>query len=106
MLKDHFGEEITKICYVGHLIVSMITNITTLETMHCILCHNNLILNLNPKTQARKWLIIYNTINGIVALKKHVNSDHSNVLKKNEEEVNCPLSEEEKQPSKKIQNIF
>jgi hypothetical protein len=54
MLKDHFGEEITKICYVGHLIVSMITNITTLETMHCILCHNNLILNLNPKTQARK----------------------------------------------------
>jgi len=106
MLKDHFGEEITKICYVGHLIVSMITNITTLETMHCILCHNNLILNLNPKTQARKWLIIYNTINGTPALKKHVNSDHSNVLKKIKEEVNCPLNEEEKQPSKKIQNIF
>jgi hypothetical protein len=41
-------------------------------------------LNLNPKTQARKGLIICNIINGIIALKKHVNSDHSNVLRRGE----------------------
>jgi hypothetical protein len=73
--------------------------------MHCIICHNNLILNLNPKTQARKWLIIYNTINGIISLKKHVNPNHFNVLNFFEEEVNCTLKEEEKQPSKRIPNI-
>ncbi len=47
--------------------------------MHCILYHNNPILHVNPKTQARKGLIIYNTTNGIVALKKHVNSNHPNI---------------------------
>jgi hypothetical protein len=51
-------------------------------------------LNLNPKTQARKGLIIYNTTNGIIALKKHVNFDNCNILfyfeKKN------PLWEDEK----------
>jgi hypothetical protein len=53
--------------------------------MRCYLCHNNSILNLNPKTQVKKRLIIYNTTNGIVALRKHVNVDHSNVLKRIEE---------------------
>jgi hypothetical protein len=24
-------------------------NVTTFQTMHCIICHNNLILNVNPK---------------------------------------------------------
>jgi hypothetical protein len=70
-------------------------NVIAIQTMHCIISHNNPILNLNPKTQARKGLIIYNTTNGIVALKKHVNSYHSIVLKQIEE-VNCPLREEEK----------
>ncbi len=44
--------------------------------MCCIICYNNSILNLNPKTQARRF-IIYNTINDITALRKHVNVDHS-----------------------------
>jgi hypothetical protein len=48
--------------------------------MHCNLCHNNLVLNLNPKIQAKKGLIIYNTTNGIVTLKKHVNLNHCNVF--------------------------
>jgi hypothetical protein len=52
-------------------------------------------LNLNPKTQARKGLIIYDTINGIATLRKHVNTSHSNVLKKIEEEMNCPLKEKD-----------
>jgi len=43
--------------------------------MCCIFCYNNPILNLNPKTQIR-GLIIYNTINDIIALRKHVNVDH------------------------------
>jgi hypothetical protein len=47
--------------------------------MWCILCHNDPILNVNPKTQARKGLVIYNSSNGIVALRKHVNSDHLNI---------------------------
>jgi hypothetical protein len=48
--------------------------------MHCIFHHNNLVLNSNPKTQAMRRLIIYNTINGIAALGKHVNLDHSKIL--------------------------
>jgi hypothetical protein len=33
-------------------------NVTTFLSMCCILYHSNLVLNLNPKTQARKGLII------------------------------------------------
>jgi hypothetical protein len=54
-------------------------NVATLQTMHCIFCHNNPILNVNPKTQTRKGLITYNITNGIVALRKHVNLDHPNI---------------------------
>jgi len=67
---------------VGHFINdNKKVNVTTPQTMHYILCFNNPILNVNPKMQARKGLIIYNIINGIVALRKHVNLDHSNILK-------------------------
>jgi hypothetical protein len=48
--------------------------------MHCILCYSSPILNLNPKTQGRRGLIIYNTTNGIITLKKHVNVDYSNLI--------------------------
>jgi hypothetical protein len=61
--------------------------------MQCILCRNNPILNVNPKTQARKGLIIYNSSYGIATLRKNINSDHPNRLKKFEEEINCPLRE-------------
>jgi hypothetical protein len=54
-------------------------------TMWCILCHNNPILNVNPKTQAMKGVIIYYTTNGIAALRKHVNSYHYNFFFKIEE---------------------
>jgi hypothetical protein len=63
--------------------------------MWCILCHNNPILNINPKTQVRKGLIIYYSSNGITALKKYVNSNYLNIYKKIEEEINCPLREDE-----------
>jgi hypothetical protein len=57
-------------------------NVIIPQTMRCILCHNNPILNVNPKMQARKGLITYNRTNGIVTLRKHVNLDHLNILKK------------------------
>jgi hypothetical protein len=56
-------------------------NAIALQIMQCILCHNNPILNKNPKTQARKGLIIYESFNHIVALRKHVNLNHLNILK-------------------------
>jgi hypothetical protein len=74
------------------------------QVMRCFLCYNSPILNLNPKIQARKGLIIYNKINGITTLRKHVNSNHSNIFFKIEEEMNNPLREDEKQPLKKRQN--
>jgi hypothetical protein len=80
-------------------------NVTTPQTMHCIFYHSNPILNLNSKTQARKGLIIYNTTNNIATLREHVNANHSHVLKKIKEKMNCPLREEERQPSKKKPNI-
>jgi len=49
--------------------------------MWCIICHNNPILNVNPKTEARKGLITYNSSNGIATLRKHVNSYNYNILK-------------------------
>ncbi len=80
-------------------------NVTTLQIMHSIFCHNNLILNVNPKIQARKGLIIYNTINGITTLRKHVNSDHFKIKKKFEKKFNCPLKQDERKPSIKRPNI-
>jgi hypothetical protein len=58
------------------------------------------------KTQGRKRLIIYNITNGIIALKKRVNSNHPNILKKFEKEINCLLRENERQFSKKKPHVF
>jgi len=101
-----FGEKMVEMHYVGHFIMLMIIKkLTTPQTMHYIFCHNNPILNLNPKNQARRWLIICEIINGITALRKRVTLDQSNVLNFFEEEMNCPLREEKKPPFKKRQNI-
>jgi hypothetical protein len=62
-------------------------------------------LNVNPKTQARKGLIIYDSSNRIVALRKCVNSDHLNIFLKFEKKINCPLKGNERQPSKKKPNV-
>jgi hypothetical protein len=72
-------------------------DLTTLEIMHFIFYRNNLMLNLNPKTQARKGFIIYNTTNGVTTLKRHDNLDHCNSFLNFEKEINCPLKEYEKQ---------
>jgi hypothetical protein len=80
-------------------------NAIALQTMWCIPCHNNPILNIKSKTQARKGLIIYDSSNCIVALKKHVNSDHLNIFLKFEKKINYPLKGDERQPSKKKPNV-
>jgi hypothetical protein len=59
------------------IVLNISTNLIMLQIMRYILCYNNPILNLNPKTKGRRGLIIYNTTNGITTLKKHVNVDYS-----------------------------
>jgi hypothetical protein len=64
-------------------------------------------LNLNPKIQAKKGLIIYNTTNGIlIELYKHVNLDHFNKILNVFYKSNSPLRENERQLSKKKPNMF
>jgi len=55
------------------------------QIMKCIFCYISPILFSNSKTQAKKGLILYNTINGITTLKKHVDANHSNIAKMFEE---------------------
>ncbi len=70
-----------------------------------IICYNSPILFCNPKIQARKGLIIYNTMNGITRLKKHVDANHSIIAKMFEEVVKNPLRRQvERQPTKSKSN--
>jgi hypothetical protein len=108
MQKRYFGKKKSKnaLCWAFSCVNdNKEVNLTTPQIMHCILCHNNPIVNVNIKTQARKGLIIYNTTNGIVTLKKHVNLDHSNISKKFEEKNSCHLRQDERKPSIKRPNI-
>jgi hypothetical protein len=45
-------------------------DLTTLQVIYCILCYNSPVLNLNPKLQARRKLIIYYTISCMIFIKK------------------------------------
>jgi len=91
MFKEQFGTYMVKKIYVGLFYVNDNKNVDMKcpQTMKCILCYNNIIFICNLQTQARKNLILSNTINGITTL-KHVNVNHSNV----EEEMNNPLRRE------------
>jgi hypothetical protein len=48
--------------------------------MHCIFFNNSPVWNLDSKTLTRIELIIYNTTNGISALRKHVNINHFTIF--------------------------
>jgi hypothetical protein len=63
--------------------------------MHYIFCYNS---------QAKKRLFIYNTTNSIIALKKHVNVNHSIIIF-NLKGKNSPLRGKEKQLTNKRPNI-
>jgi hypothetical protein len=49
--------------------------------MCCILCYQNLVIGINPRTQVRKGLISYYKTNGIIYLKKHVDVNHFFIAK-------------------------
>jgi len=64
MHKDYFGNQIAKMYYVKHFIILMITKKLIQQFLKsCIVffCYNDLELNLNLKTQARRGLITYYT---------------------------------------------
>jgi len=84
MFKEKFGRHMIKILYVGFSFGvndNKNVDVKCLQTLRCIFCYNSPILFCNPKTQARKGLIIYNTTNGITTLKKHVNAKHFIIAK-------------------------
>ncbi len=76
------------------------------QVMRCILCYDNVVNILNPRTKERKGFVTYHKIYGIIALKKHVDVDHSIIVKKFEEVINNEIiGSVEKQPTKKRPNV-
>jgi hypothetical protein len=58
------------------------------QIMCCILCHQKLVIGINPRTQVRKILIFYYKTNGVTSLKRHVDANHILITKMFEKEVN------------------
>jgi hypothetical protein len=55
----------------------------------------------------KRRLILCNITNGIIALRKHVFTNHFIIVKMFEEEMNIPLKgERNREPTKKIFNLF
>jgi hypothetical protein len=73
--------------------------------MRCIFCYVNLFLISNVKTEARKGLILYNSANGIIALKKHVYANHGRIAKIFEKITNLIKKPYERQLAKKRPHI-
>jgi hypothetical protein len=75
--------------------------------MCCIFCHNNLINATNPRTKFRKRVISYYKTNEITHIYKHVDANHGQIVKIIQEEMNNLLTgKEERQPTKKRENLF
>jgi hypothetical protein len=53
------------------------------------------IIGINPRIQAKKWLISYYKTNGIISLKKHGDADHFFIRQMFEEEMNNLLRKNE-----------
>jgi hypothetical protein len=76
------------------------------QVMRCILCYDNVVNIPNPRTKERKGLITYYKTYGITALKKHVDANHSIIVKKFEQEINNEIIRNvEKQYVKKRPNV-
>jgi hypothetical protein len=66
----------------------------------CILCYDNAINIHSPRIKESKRLITYYKTYGIIALKKHVDANHSIYVKKFEEEINNEIIRSvERQPT-------
>jgi hypothetical protein len=75
--------------------------------MRCILCYDSAINILNARTKKIKRLIIYYKTYGIIVLKKHVDVNHSIIVKFFEEKINNEIiGTIEKQPVKKRSNVL
>jgi hypothetical protein len=61
--------------------------------MHCIVCHSeiNCLEILALCTRCHKGPIAYNKVNGILAMKKHVQKYHTTFLKRYVEEIQVCL---------------
>jgi hypothetical protein len=76
------------------------------QVIGCILCYNNVVNIPNPRIKERKGLITYYKTYGISAHKKHVDVDHSIIMKKLEEEINNDIIRNvEKRLAKKRSNV-
>jgi len=76
------------------------------QLMRSILCYHNVVNIFNPRTKERKGLKTYHKTYDIIALKKHVDVDHSRIAKKFEEEINNEIiGSVEKQPTKERPNV-
>jgi hypothetical protein len=77
------------------------------QVMRCILCYDNVVNTLNPRIKERKGLITYYKTYGLlIALKKHVDPNHSIIVKKFEEEINNKIiGSVERQLAKKRPNV-
>jgi hypothetical protein len=56
-------------------------DISCAQTMTFIICYDSIVFVLNPKTKARKGLILYNKLNKTTGTKKHVDEKHSSIEK-------------------------
>ncbi len=80
--------------------------IPSYQIMKCILWVDNAVNILNPGTKKRKGLITYYKTYHINAHKKHVDIDHSIIVKKFEEEINNDIiGNVEKRLVKKRSNV-
>ncbi len=80
---------------------------TSHQVIICILCYDNPVNILNPRTKERKGLITYNKTYGITVLTKHVDADHFIIVKFFEEEINNEtIGIIEKQSEKKKSQMF
>jgi hypothetical protein len=62
------------------------------QVMKCILCYDNVINILNPRTKKRKGLITYYKTYGIIVLKKHVSAYHSIIAINFRKEINNEIT--------------
>ncbi len=76
------------------------------QVMKCILCYDNVVNILNPRIKERNGLIIYYKTYGITAFNKHVDADHSIIVKKLEEINNEIIGNVERQLAKKRPNVL
>jgi hypothetical protein len=61
--------DITSLCWSFYCVNDNVeVNLVNTKIIHCILCYQNLVIGINPRTQVKKELISHNKTNGITYL--------------------------------------